>query len=192
MNNRKQPKIMDDLMTKKVLILSASPRKGGNSDTLCDQFMLGAEEADNHVEKIFLRDKEINYCLACDVCKRNGGDCDQDDDMTEILDKMIAADVIVMATPVYFYTMDAQMKTLIDRTYSRYTSISNKEIYFIATAANPRKQSLERTIEGFRGFTFCLDGAKEKGIIYGTGAWNIGDIKGTKAMTEAYEMGKTV
>lgn len=192
MNNRKQPKIMDDLMTKKVLILSASPRKGGNSDTLCDQFMLGAEEADNHVEKIFLRDKEINYCLACDVCKRNGGDCDQDDDMTEILDKMIAADVIVMATPVYFYTMDAQMKTLIDRTYSRYTSISNKEIYFIATAANPRKQSLERTIEGFRGFTFCLDGAKEKGIIYGTGAWNIGDIKGTRAMTEAYEMGKAV
>ena len=192
MNNRKQPKIMDDLMTKKVLILSASPRKGGNSDTLCDQFMLGAEETGNHVEKIFLRDKEINYCLACDVCKRNGGDCDQDDDMTEILDKMIAADVIVMATPVYFYTMDAQMKTLIDRTYSRYTSISNKEIYFIATAANPRKQSLERTIEGFRGFTFCLDGAKEKGIIYGTGAWNIGDIKGTKAMTEAYEMGKTV
>lgn len=179
-------------MIKKVLILSASPRKGGNSDTLCDQFMLGAEEADNHVEKIFLRDNEINYCLACDVCKRNGGDCDQDDDMTEILDKMIAADVIVMATPVYFYTMDAQMKTLIDRTYSRYTSISNKEIYFIATAANPRKQSLERTIEGFRGFTFCLDGAKEKGIIYGTGAWNIGDIKGTRAMTEAYEMGKAV
>lgn len=77
MNNRKQPKIMDDLMTKKVLILSASPRKGGNSDTLCDQFMLGAEETGNHVEKIFLRDKEINYCLACDVCKRNGGDCDQ-------------------------------------------------------------------------------------------------------------------
>lgn len=105
---------------------------------------------------------------------------------------MIAADVIVMATPVYFYTMDAQMKTLIDRTYSRYTSISTKRYILLQPLQTPEKQSLERTIEGFRGFTFCLDGAKEKGIIYGTGAWNIGDIKGTKAMTEAYEMGKTV
>lgn len=173
-------------------MLSASPRKGGNSDVLCDQFMLGAKEAGNQIEKIFLRDKEIHYCVACDVCKNNGGDCDQDDDMAEVLSKMIAADVLVMATPVYFYTMNAQMKTLIDRTYSRYTEISNKDIYLIVTAAVRNKQALERTIEGFRGFTFCLNGAEEKGIIYGTGAWNIGDIKGTKAMTEAYEMGKAV
>ena len=154
--------------------------------------MLGAEEAGNQAEKIFLRDKEINYCVACDICKANGGDCDQKDDMVEVLDKMIAADVIVMATPVYFYTMNAQMKTLIDRTYSRYTEISNKEIYFIVTAAVRNKQALERTINGFRGFTFCLNGAEEKGIIYGTGAWNIGDIKGSKAMDQAYEMGKVI
>jgi len=101
-------------MSKKVLVLSGSPRKGGNSDILCDQFMLGAEEAGNQAEKIFLRDKEINYCVACDTCKRNGDICNQDDDMAEVLDKMIAADVIVMATPVYFYTMNAQMKTLIE------------------------------------------------------------------------------
>jgi multimeric flavodoxin WrbA len=179
-------------MRKKVLVLSASPRRGGNSDLLCDQFMLGAEEAGNQAEKIFLRDKEINYCLACDTCKENNGVCELKDGMTEVLDKMIAADVIVMATPVYFYTMNGQMKTLIDRTYSRYTEITDKEIYFILTAAVPRKEALERTIEGFRGFTFVLDDVKEMGIIYGTGAWNMGDIKGTKAMTEAYEMGKTV
>lgn len=179
-------------MTKKVLVLSGSPRKGGNSDLLCDQFMLGAGEAGHQAEKIFLRDKEINYCIACDTCKNSGGTCDQEDDMAEVLDKMIAADVIVMATPVYFYTMDAQMKTLIDRTYSRYMEIRDKEFYFIATAAVTRKQALERTIEGFRGFTSVLNGAKEKGIIYGTGAWNIGDIKSNNAMKEAYEMGKAV
>ena len=179
-------------MSKKVLVLSASPRRGGNSDLLCDQFILGANEAGNQGEKFFLRDKEINYCLACDTCKGNGGDCEQKDDMAEVLDKMIAADIIVMATPVYFYTMNGQMKTLIDRTYSRYTEITDKEIYFILTAAVPRKEALERTIEGFRGFTFVLSGAKEMGIIYGTGAWNMGDIKGTKAMTEAYEMGKLI
>ena len=179
-------------MSKKVLVLSASPRKGGNSDLLCDQFMLGTQEAGNQAEKIFLRDKEINYCLACDTCKGNGGICEQEDDMAEVLDKMIEADVIVMATPVYFYTMNAQMKTLIDRTYSRYTELTDKEMYFIMTAAVQRKEALQRTIEGFRGFNFVLSGAKEMGIIYGTGAWNIGDIKGSKAMSEAYEMGKTV
>ena len=121
-----------------------------------------------------------------------GMSCDQNDDMAEVLDKMIAADVIVMATPVYFYTMNAQMKTLIDRTYSKYTEISNKDIYFIVTAAVNRKQALERTIEGFRGFTSVLSGAKEKCIIYGTSAWNIGDIKGSKAMDQAYEMGKMI
>jgi multimeric flavodoxin WrbA len=179
-------------MKKKVLVLSASPRKGGNSDILCDQFILGANEAGNPSEKIFLRDKEINYCLACDTCQDNGGVCERKDDMVDILDKMIDADVIVMATPVYFYTMNGQMKTLIDRTYARYTEMEDKEIYFIMTAAVPRKEALERTIEGFRGFTSVLSDAKEMGIIYGTGAWNIGDIKGTKAMAEAYEMGKTI
>ena len=179
-------------MIKKVLVLSASPRRGGNSDLLCDQFMLGAKESGNQVEKILLRDKEINYCLACDACQGNGGNCVQKDDMTEVLDKIIDADVIVMATPVYFYTMSGQMKTLIDRTYSRYLAISNKEMYFIMTAADSRMQAMERTLEGFRGFTSCLEGAKEKGIIYGTGAWNLGDIIGLPAMKQAYEMGKAI
>lgn len=179
-------------MAKNILILSSSPRKGGNSDLLCDQFMLGAKEAGNQVEKIFLRDKEINYCLACNACKINKGICSIKDDMAEVMDKMIAADVIVMATPVYFYTMDAQMKTLIDRTVARYREMTNKEMYFIVTAADNSKEAMERTIEGFRGFTSCLSGAKEKGIIYGTGAWNIGDIKGSKAMEDAYEMGRNV
>jgi multimeric flavodoxin WrbA len=179
-------------MIKKVLVLSASPRRGGNSDLLCDQFILGAKESGNQVEKILLRDKEINYCLACDACQGNGGNCVQKDDMTEVLDKIIDADVIVMATPVYFYTMSGQMKTLIDRTYSRYLAISNKEMYFIMTAADSRMQAMERTLEGFRGFTSCLEGAKEKGIIYGTGAWNLGDIIGLPAMKQAYEMGKAI
>lgn len=179
-------------MSKKVLLLSASPRKGGNSDLLCDQFMLGAKEAGNPTEKIFLRDKTINYCTGCGTCFSMKGDCAQKDDMAEVLEKMIAADAIVMATPVYFYTMNGQMKTLIDRTCSRYTEINDKEFYFIVAAADDNKQAMERTLEGFRGFTSCLEGAKEKGIIYGTGVWNIGDIKGSKAIEQAYEMGKAV
>ena len=102
-------------MAKRILILSSSPRKGGNSDTLCDEFLRGAKETGNEAEKIFLRDKKINYCTGCSTCSLHHKPCPQKDDATEIIDKMVAADVIVMATPVYFYTMSAQMKTLIDR-----------------------------------------------------------------------------
>ena len=111
--------------------------------------------------------------------------------MAEILDKMVKADVIVMATPVYFYSMNGQMKTLIDRTVPRYEEIRNKNFYFIVAAADTSTANMQKTIQGFKGFTEdCLDGAREKGIIYGTGAWQIGDIKNSPAMNEAYEMGK--
>jgi len=179
-------------VNKKVLVISSSPRRGGNSDLLCDQFVNGSTEAGHPAEKIFLKDKKINYCTGCGTCIDRGKKCSQKDDMAEVLDKMVEADVIVMATPVYFYTMCGQMKTLIDRTCSRYTEITNKDFYFIVTAADDSKPAMERTLEEFRGFINCLDGANEKGIVYGTGAWNMGDIKGKPAMKNAYEMGKQV
>jgi multimeric flavodoxin WrbA len=179
-------------MKKKVLVLSSSPRRGGNSDLLCDQFALGVQLAGHHSEKIFLKDKKISYCTGCGTCIDRGKKCSQKDDMAEVLDKMVEADVIVMATPVYFYTMCGQMKTLIDRTCSRYTEIANKEFYFIVTAADTNNRAMERTLVEFRGFTYCLEDAKEKGVIYGTGAWEKGEINGKPAMKEAYEMGKAV
>lgn len=179
-------------MNKNVLILAGSPRKGGNSDILCEQFAAGAAQSLNNVETVYIRDLKIGYCTGCYACSRNDGRCVQKDSMAVILDKIIRADVIVMATPVYFYTMDAQMKTLIDRTVARYTEIKNKDFYFIATAAEGRRQALLKTFEGFRGFLDCLEGCVEKGALYGTSAWNIGDIKGSPVMAQAFEMGKAV
>jgi multimeric flavodoxin WrbA len=178
-------------MSKQVLILSSSPRRGGNSQRLCEEFAKGALEADHKVELVHLREKTIGHCTGCYSCKSSRV-CAQKDDMAEVLDKMVGADVIVMATPVYFYTMCGQMKTCIDRTVARYTKISHKEFYFIATAAVGSKAALERTFEEFRGFTACLSRAKEKGVLYGTGAWEIGDIEGKPSMKQAYEMGKDV
>lgn len=176
-------------MTKNILVLSASFRKKGNSDLLCDQFIKGAQQAGHQTEKIHLNDLAINYCRGCGVCNTTHS-CVQKDDMAAVLDKMIAADVIVMATPVYFYTMNGQMKTLIDRTVPRYTEISGKDFYFIVAAADDSRANMEKTLEGFRGFTTdCLPDAHEKGIVYGTGAWNIGDIKNMPAMEEAFQMG---
>ena len=134
-------------MAKKVLIISSSPRKGGNSDLLCDEFMKGALEAGNEVEKIVLKDKTVHPCTGCSVCSMYGKPCPQKDDAAEIVEKMIAADVIVMATPVYFYTMCGQMKIMIDRCCARYTEITNKEFYFIIAAAEDNKAMMERTID---------------------------------------------
>jgi Multimeric flavodoxin WrbA len=179
-------------MEKKVLVLSGSPRKGGNSDTLCDSFIEGAQSAGHQAEKIFIRDSNINYCTGCGVCIDRTKGCSQKDDMKDILAKMVAADVIVMATPVYFYTMNGQMKTLIDRCCARYTEISDKDFYFIMTAADDDNTAMDRTIEEFRGFTYCLTDAHEKGVIKGLGLWQKNDVRGKEILQEAFKAGASV
>lgn len=177
---------------KKVLILSGSPRKEGNSDILCDRFAQGAAEAGNSVEKIRVADKKISPCRACYYCRVHDGECVIKDDMAEVLRKMIDADVIVLSSPVYFYSIDAQLKAVIDRTVARWLEVSDKEFYYIVTCADEQKSAAERTLECFRGYADCVQGAKECGIIYGTGVYEKGKIKNTPAYMQAYEMGKEV
>ena len=154
--------------------------------------MNGAISSGNNVTKIRIPEKKIGFCTGCGVCNSTHK-CIQNDDMSEILDMMVETDVIVLATPVYFYTRDAQLKTLIDRTVPRYTEISNKEFYFIVTAADTNARMHEKTVDGIRGFSEdCLDNAIEKGIIYATGVWQKNDVSGTKFMKQAFEMGKNV
>lgn len=177
-------------MSKNVLILSGSPRRGGNSDVLCDQFMKGAAEAGNNVEKINVASKKIGYCLACYYCRDHHGACAIKDDMGGILEKMLAADVIVMASPVYFYSVDAQLKALIDRSVARWLEFRDKEFYYIMSAAEDSADVMDCTLECFRGFARCLEGSVEKGVIYGKGVYEKGEILKHPAMEQAYEMGQ--
>lgn len=179
-------------MSKKVLILSGSPRKGGNSDMLCNEFMRGAQEAGNEVEKIRVSEKKIGFCSACYYCVQSGGICAKKDDMAEVLQKMIDADVIVLSSPVYFYSIDAQLKAVIDRTVARWTEVKNKEFYYIMTCADDSLESQQRTLECFRGYADCVEGAKEMGVIYGIGVYQSGEIENTAAYKEAYRMGRSV
>ena len=181
-------------MSKKVFILSSSPRRGGNSDTLCDEFMRGAVEAGNEVEKIFLGDKTVNYCTGCSVCSQYKKPCPQKDDAAEIISKMLAADIIVLGTPVYFYAMSAQLKTMLDRCCGPYTEMTNKEFYFLAAAAegDEGRPLLEHVFDNLMGFIDCLENPVVKGKILATGVWHVGEIKGNPALQEAYEMGKKI
>ncbi len=175
----------------KVLAISGSPRKGGNSDVLCDQFLKGAAEAGHECAKINLKEKNISPCMACYGCTKSG-ECVKKDDMGQIQQELVEADVIVLATPVYFYSMDAQMKIMIDRCLPRHKEMKNKEFYFIITAADPEHSAADGTLAGLRGFLRCLPGAQEKGIVYGTGTWDKGDVYRHPSLDKAYEAGKSV
>lgn len=179
-------------MSKKVLILSGSPHKGGNSDILCDEFLRGAQEAGNEVEKIRVAAKKVAPCSACYYCRDHGGACVHKDDMAEILQKMIEADVLVLASPVYFYSIDAQLKAVIDRTLARWLEVKNKEFYYIVTMADEPKTSANTTLACFRGYADCVEGAVEKGVIIGSGVYEPGQVKDTAAVQQAYEMGKNI
>lgn len=179
-------------MGKNVLILSGSPRKGGNSDLLCDQFAKGAREAGHRVEKVRVSEKKIAPCAACYYCRQSGGACARRDDMGELLQKMIDADVIVLASPVYFYSIAAQLKAVIDRTVARWLEVRDKEFYYIVTMADETDASADATLACFRGYADCVEGAREMGVIIGSGVYEPGTVADTAAMEEAYAMGKRV
>ena len=178
---------------KKVLILSGSPRKGGNSDTLCDEFLRGAVEAGNEVEKIRVADANIAPCKGCYYCTKNGGRCVMNDGMGEILQKIIDCDVLVLASPVYFYSVSAQLKAVIDRTVARWTELKNKDLYYIATAAEEDEDTLDTTLACFHGFAKCVDGYEEKGTLYGKGLYEKNAVLSRpELITIAYEMGNSI
>ncbi len=177
-------------MSKKIVIISSTPRKNGNSDIVCEEFMKGALEAGHQAEKIRLSEKLINYCTGCCTCINKPGRCVQSDDMNEILKKLLDSDVIVLASPVYFRSFNGQMKTFIDRVCPIYPIIHDKDVYFIASAAGG-SFPVNSAFNSFRVFTDCLD-VLEKGTISVTGFWEAGKVKNTNAMKQAYTMGKDV
>lgn len=180
------------LSMRKVLILSSSPRAHSNSDALSDEFLRGVLDAGLQVEKISLRDKKVNPCIGCDVCSSTDKPCPQKDDAAYIIKAMVEADVIVMATPVYFYSMSAQMKALIDRCCGVYGKMKNKVFYFIATAAEETPEIMDRVVGSFSGFLDCLDNPVVAGTVFCGGVWHAGEISGRQELQKAYELGRSV
>lgn len=175
----------------KVLIISASPRKNGNSDILSEQFRKGAEEAGHEVETIFVRDLKLNYCIGCLACQKTGR-CVLKDPMNDILPKLMEADAICFCTPVYYYSVSGQMKVFLDRCNPLYDRMRDKDFYYMLTAADDDRKNLEYTMDALHGFALCFNDIREKDRIYGAGAEAKGDVRNLPAFTEAYEMGKGI
>lgn len=175
---------------KSVLILSSSPRRGGNSEALCLQFKKGAEETGNTVEMLNINDYDIRYFAQREYDREAAAAAT--DDAAAIIAKMKDADVIVLSSPVYFYNMTGQLKALIDRTYGHEKDLSNKEFFYIATSTDKGEEAVNSVFDAFHGFAICLFGSVERGAIGGNGARNRGNIDSHPAMLQAYEMGKGV
>lgn len=178
---------------KKVLIISTSPRKNSNSDILADEFARGAQEAGHAVEKISLRDKDIKFCKGCLSCQKTQR-CVIPDDAGAIVQKMKESDVIAFATPIYYYEMSGQMKTLLDRSNPLFPSeYTFRDIYLLASAAENDESAVDGAINGLKGWIACYGKTSLKGVVRGVGATNPGEIRHHAAALEAaYAMGKKI
>ena len=179
-------------MSKMVLVLSTSPRKGGNSDALADAFVRGAQEAGNQVEKITLYDKTIGFCKGCLSCQHTQR-CIIRDDADAITQKMLTADVIAFATPIYYYGMCGQMKTLLDRANPLFPAAYQfRDIYLLAAAAEADEHTVDGAVTGLQGWIDCFEKARLAGTVFAGGVTAVGEIQGHPALQRAYETGKTV
>ena len=179
-------------MSKNVLILSTSLRPGSNSDALAEAFARGAREAGNTVEVLSLRGKTMGFCRGCLACLEKGR-CIQNDDAPAMVEKMGRADVLVFATPIYYYEMSGQMKTLLDRANSLYDSdYAFTDVYLLTAAAEDEDGVDSRAISGLEGWIACFERARLAGTVFAGGVNKAGEIQGHKALEEACRMGSRV
>lgn len=180
-------------MAKKVLIISTSLRGGSNSDILARECEKGAKEAGYDVELISLKGKDIKYCIGCLSCQ-NTGSCVLTDDVADIMSKVKEAEVIVYATPIYYYEMCGQMKTLLDRLNPLFSAdYSFRDIYMIATAAEDEETTFDKAYNGLQGWVDCFEKATLKGIVTGGGIEDANDAPNhAEVLQKAYELGKGI
>ena len=181
---------------KKVVIISSSPRKEGNSEVLCQQFEKGAVEAGHEVEIINLNKYKVGYCLGCEYCRKHDNQCVLKDDAAMIIHKAINADVIVVSTPIYWGSLSAQLKTIIDRFFAREFEIreskQRKKAYLILTGAVDVDANTIGAISSYKAFIRILRTIDDGGIINGCGAFLKGDVLNHPSYEEAYKAGMQV
>ena len=181
-------------MAKKVLIISASLRNNSNSEAMARAFQRGAQEAGNEAELVSLRGKQYGFCRGCLACqKKQDGHCVMPDDADEIVQKMRSADVLVFATPIYYYEMSGQLKTLLDRANPLYpVDYRFRAVYVLTCAADDAEATPERAVHGVEGWIACFEHASLAGTVFAGGVNDAGEITDHPALQTAYEMGKNI
>ena len=177
---------------KKVIVISTSLRHGSNSDMLAEKFAEGAKAAGNDVEKISLVGKNIQFCKGCMGCQKLGR-CVIKDDVNDIMARVLNADVVCWATPIYYYEMSGQMKTIIDRMNAMYEQdYLFRDVYLLTTAAEDEPETPKRAETGLTGWIDCYPKSRLAGTLFCGGVNDAREIEGNPKLQEAYELGKSI
>ena len=177
----------------KVLVITTSLRAKSNSDILAERLIAGAKDAGHEVEHISLKGKEIRFCIGCLSCQKTQK-CVLKDDAVEIAEKVKNADTLVFATPIYYYEMSGQMKTLLDRLNPLYPSdYKFRKVYMLSTATEDEEYVPEKAVSGLQGWVDCFEKAELAGSLFCGGISDAGEADGKKEdQDEACRFGKSL
>ncbi len=177
----------------KVLVITTSLRAESNSDILAQRLIAGAEDAGHEVEHISLKGKNVKFCIGCLTCQKTQ-QCVLKDDAVEIAEKARNADTLVFVTPIYYYEMSGQMKTLLDRLNPLYPSDYRfRKVYMLATAAEDEAYVPEKAVSGLQGWVDCFGKAELAGSLFCGGINDMGEAAGrNEKLEEAYAFGKAL
>ena len=177
----------------KVLVITTSLRAKSNTDLLAQRLIAGAKDAGHQVEQISLKGKEIKFCMGCMACQKTQS-CVLKDDALSIAEQVKNADTLVFVTPIYYYEMSGQMKTLLDRMNPLYTAdYKFRRVYLLSCAADDAKETPERALNGLQGWIECFPKAELGGALFCGGIDGPGAASGNAEVLEnAYEFGKAL
>ena len=176
-----------------ILVISTSLRARSNSDILAESLIKGAKDAGHQVEHISLKDKNIKFCIGCLACQKSQR-CVLNDDAVWIAEKAKNADTLVFITPIYYYEMSGQMKTLLDRLNPLYPSdYKFRKIYMLSVAAEDEPSTPEKAVNGLQGWVDCFEKATLAGSLFCGGLTNPGEASQKADKLDAtYQFGKSL
>lgn len=179
---------------KNILLLHSSPRKNGNSNALAESFIAGAQAAGHKVQRINIGQADIHPCIACEYCRTHNQQCRFNDAMQEIAAAVLTADCVVMAAPLYFYGLPAQLKAAIDRFYvfGPQYPIRGKETALLMTAADTTLSSFDGAVKNYELALIDYLKWQDRGRILVPGVYDSEDIKNNPALDKAYQLGLAI
>lgn len=179
-------------MGNNIVILSGSPRKNGNTDRLVAAFIAGAKATGKNVRLFRVAEMGIAPCLGCNACFKHPGVCAQKDDMTEIVTAIGQADTMVFASPVYYFSVSAQLKTVIDRMYVfLQVGMPVKEAALLLTCGAATTDAAEPSVAMFRMIA-SYQKWREAGIVIAPNLHIPGEIDGRPELAAAQKLGEEI
>lgn len=188
----KAAELLNDKTNKKmkIVVLTGSPRRNGNTNHLVGQFIKGAEEAGHEVYRFDCAQRKVSSCIACNRCGMNG-QCIFSDDFEELRPHLVAADMVVFATPMYYFGFSSQLKAVIDRFYALNGQIKGnvKQSALLMAYADTAPEETEPMLSHYHTLLRYL-GWKDRGTVVAAGMWPTGAVNGTEYSQQAYELGR--